>query len=146
MILSAHFTLEELTRSDLAMRKGLDNTPNATIVENLKQTALGLERVRELLGNVPMHISSGYRSPNVNAALGGSKTSQHMTGEAADFEAPAFGTPREVCKEIAASDIPFDQLIFEGSWAHISFAYPPRRSILTAHFSNGKATYTQGIA
>lgn len=143
--LTAHFTLEELTRSEIALRRGLSNGPSAEIVERLTKTAVGLEQIRALL-RVPLHISSGYRSPEVNAALGGSATSQHMKGEAADFIAPDFGGPREVCLAILASNIPFDQLIFEGTWVHISFSETPRHSVLTAHFEGGKARYTQGIA
>lgn len=143
--LTEHFTLEELTHSDIAIRKGIDNTPPADIIGNLTELALHLEKVRELLG-VPMHINSAYRSPKVNAAIGGSSTSAHMTGQAADFIAPSFGTPQEIAIEIAASDIPFDQLIFEGAWVHFGIRGDMRRQILTAHFSGGKATYTSGIA
>lgn len=145
MNLSAHFTLEELTHSEVAMRKGIDNTPNAEVVANLTELAGVLERVRDLLG-VSMHINSGYRSPKVNAAVGGSTVSAHMTGQAADFIAPAFGTPQEIAKEIESSDISFDQLIFEGTWVHLGIRGDMRRQVLTAHFDGGKATYTQGIA
>jgi len=143
--LSTYFTLEELTRSDVATRKGLDNTPAADILPNLTELAQALDKVRDLLG-VPIHINSAYRSPKVNAAVGGSSTSAHMSGQAADFTAPEFGTPQEIAIEIAASDIEFDQLIFEGSWVHFGIRGDMRRQILTAHFSGGKATYTAGIA
>lgn len=65
--------------------------------------------------------------------LFGYEDSQHMKGEAADFIAPAYGTPLEICKMLEASDLRFDQLIFEGTWVHVSFVdyRPPRRSILT---------------
>ena len=145
MNLSPNFTLEELTHSEIGIRKGIDNTPPADIVANLSELALTLEKVRYLLG-VPMHINSAYRSPKVNAAVGGSSTSAHMTGQAADFTAPAFGTPQEIAIEIAASDIEFDQLIFEGAWVHLSIRGDMRRQVLTAHFVGGKATYTTGIA
>lgn len=142
--LSEHFTLEEFTASDIALRKGIDNTPSADIVANLSELAVVLEKVRELLG-VPMHINSGYRSPKLNSAVGGSSTSAHMMGQAVDFIAPSFGTPKEIAIEIAASDIAFDQLIQEGNWVHLGIRGDMRRQILTANFSGGKATYTQGI-
>mgnify|MGYP001579234496 CR=1 FL=1 len=145
MNLSAHFTLEEMTHSEIAMRKGIDNTPSAEVIVNLTELAGVLEQVRDLLG-VPIHINSAYRGPKVNAAVGGSPTSAHMTGQAADFIAPQFGTPIKIAELIAASNIDFDQLIYEGTWVHIGIRGDMRRQILTAHFKDGKATYTQGIA
>lgn len=143
--LSAHFSLAEMTASEIAIRKGLDNTPTPEIVENLKLLCVYLERVRELLA-VPMIVHSGYRSPKVNAALGGSEKSAHMQGLACDFTAPNFGTPQEVCRMIVESDIAWDQLICEGSWTHFAISDNMRKMVLTAHFNGGKATYTAGIA
>lgn len=147
--LSTHFTLEELTASEFAVRKGIDNTPPSDIVAALENTARGLERIRKLLG-APMHIHSCYRCPKLNSAIGGASQSQHMLGQAADFVAPGFGDPTDICREIAdhADEIDFDQLISEGSWVHVSFTDEsiPRRSILTAHFGSGGATYTKGLA
>jgi hypothetical protein len=141
---SEHFSLEELTQSDVATRKGIDNTPDADTVENLKVLAGTLEQVRKLLEH-PLHINSAYRGPKLNAAVGGSKVSAHLEGLAADFTCPEFGTPKEICLEIAASNITFDQLIYEGSWVHISVDPRYRLQILTANFSNGKATYISGL-
>lgn len=146
MRLTEHFSLAEFTRSETATRRGLDNTPSPEIIERLRGTAARMEEVRELLGESPIHILSGFRSRKVNAAVGGSATSQHCFGEACDFVAPEFGDPLEICRAIRDSEIDFDQLIFEGEWVHISFADNPRRKILTAHFSNGKTTYTEGVA
>lgn len=135
MHLSAHFTLDEFTVSQTASRLGLDNTPPADVLERLKHTALGLEGVRILLG-VPIIVTSGYRSPEVNKATGGSKTSQHMTGEAADFVAPAYGRPSTVMARIIESGIDYDQCILEfaskpnGGWVHISFAASNRHHAL----------------
>ena len=132
-LLTEHFTLEQLTYSETAVRKGLDNTPDAETIENLRELAETLEQVRELLG-CELHIQSGYRSPKVNAAVGGSKKppSAHMAGYAADFVAPDFGTPLEVCEAIEASDIEFDQLIHEfDNWVHISVDPRMRMSLLT---------------
>ena len=145
MKLSEHFSLEEFTASETAARKGLDNTPDAEIIEVLKTTAARMEEVRSLL-SVPITVLSGFRSVKVNSAVGGSATSQHCKGEAVDFIAPGFGTPQEVCRAILDSTIDFDQIIAEGTWTHISFSDDPRSSILTAHFGNGKTTYTNGIA
>lgn len=145
MNLSQHFTLEELTHSDVAVRKGIENTPDAEIIEVLKRTAAGLEEVRELL-DCPIHVNSGYRSLKLNSAIGSTPTSQHVKGEAVDFIAPQFGTPQEICRAILDSTIQFDQLIAEGNWVHISFTDVPRHSVLTARFENGKANYTQGIS
>jgi putative chitinase len=142
--LSEHFTYEEMTRSDVALRKGIANVPDAETLARLTHTAQCMEGVRALLG-VRIYVSSGFRSRKLNSAIGGAEPSQHCNGEAADFTAPDFGSPAEVATEIAASEIEFDQLILEGTWVHISFTETPRRSILTAHFSGGKATYTKGL-
>ncbi len=146
MQLSAHFSLQELTHSEIAIRKGIDNKPNAEVRATLAHTASMLEQVRDVLLGSPMHISSGYRSPAVNSAVGGAPTSQHVKGEAVDFTAPIFGTPQDVCRAIADSDVPFDQLIYEGAWCHVSFSVVPRHSVLTAHFEGGRVRYTAGIA
>lgn len=143
--LSENFTLEELTASQTAARRGINNTPTGAALAALTNTAKQMELVRALL-NAPIHVSSGYRSLALNKAIGGSSTSAHCRGEAVDFTATAFGTPKEICKAIIKSGIVFDQLIFEGAWVHIAFDATPRRSVLTAHFGNGATTYTQGVA
>lgn len=144
--LSDHFTLDELTRSEVGIRRGLDNTPPPEIVETLRFLASKLEEVRAVL-NAPMHINSAYRGPKVNAAVGGAPTSQHSKGEAADFVAPGFGTPLATCRAIVDAGIDFDQLIYEGSWVHVSFTLDrqPRRQVLTAHFEGGRVRYTAGL-
>ena len=129
--LSAHFTLEELTRSEVASRKGLDNTPDAETIANLTVLALWLEEVRTLLGH-PIHINSAYRGPKVNSAVGGSKNSAHMRGYAADFTCAAFGTPQEICHAIMNSTIAFDQIILEfETWVHGSVDPQMRMQTLT---------------
>lgn len=143
MNLTDHFTLEELTFSSTAQRLGIDNTPSLETVAKLTRTAMGLEQIRALLG-APMHIDSGYRCPALNKAVGGAATSAHMDGMAADFICPSFGDPLSIVKAIEASGIDFDQCIQEGTWVHVSFAPTMRRQILTAHFSDNGATYTQG--
>jgi zinc D-Ala-D-Ala carboxypeptidase len=130
--LSDHFTLDELTVSQTAARLGLDNTPSEDVIAALKRTAHGLEMVRAYV-QAPIIVSSGYRSPLVNRAVGGSPNSQHIKGEAADFTAPGFGQPEMIMRAILRSTrpIPFDQLILEfGRWVHISFSQAPRRQAL----------------
>ena len=144
MNLSNSFTLEALTFSETAIRKDLDNTPNDEQISNLTELAQALERVVYLLG-YPIHISSAFRSPKVNAAVGGSPTSAHMEGYAADFTCQAFGSPLEVCKAISESDIGFDQIIQEGTWVHFSVDPRMRREILTATFPGGKVDYKAGL-
>ena len=143
--LSEHFTLEEAVFSETAIRKGVPNDPDADTIENMKEQAAGMEQVRELLGN-PIHVSSWYRGPKLNAAIGGSKTSAHMEGYATDFTCPQFGNPQEVCRAIMNSNIQYRQLIYEGNWTHISFKLPHIMQNLTAHFEGGRVTYSNGIA
>lgn len=143
--LTKNFNLSEFVVSQTAARKGLKNEPGAADLANIRNfLAPGLQKVRDLLGS-PIVITSAYRSPIVNAAIGGSRTSQHMVGLAADFTAPQFGTPLDICRAIVKSGIDFDQLIFEGSWTHISFNAKPRKSVLTAHFDHGGVRYTPGL-
>ena len=117
--LSEHFSLKELTASEVAIRHGIDNKPNGNVVVNLTRLAKFLEKVRELL-NRPIHINSGYRSPLVNHLLGSKNTSQHCVGCAADIKVSEL-TPDMVIKAIIHSDLPYDQVIREyDSWIHIS--------------------------
>lgn len=144
MKLTEHFSLAEFTDSPTALRKGISNLPNDTAIGNLQRVAEVLEQVRALFDR-PLVISSGYRSSALNAAVGGSRSSAHLTGLAADFIVPGI-TPSETAKAIAASGIEFDQLIYEGTWVHIGLSVgKARREVLTAHFGGGPATYTRGI-
>jgi zinc D-Ala-D-Ala carboxypeptidase len=128
-------TRDEFTLSQTAARLGLDNSPDAQSLKNLKRLAATLEAVRTLLGEVPLVISSGYRSATVNKAIGGASSSAHMTGLAVDFTAPAFGTVLATAKAIAKSGIVFDQMIFEyGRWVHLAIApedKDPRAQLLS---------------
>lgn len=127
MQLSEHFSLAELTVSEIAVRKGLDNLPEGVALENLSRLAEKLEEVRKVLGK-PIMINSAYRSPEVNSAVGGVKTSQHCVGCAADIRVPGM-TPDEVVKAIIKSDIQYDQLIREfDSWTHISIPNLPEQT------------------
>lgn len=119
MNLSPNFTLEELTVSEIAQRKNLDNTPNATETANLIRTAELLEQVRTLL-NKPILVNSAFRSKPVNDAVGSKDSSQHRIGCAADIRVPGM-TPKQVVQACINGGIPFDQIIEEfGSWTHIS--------------------------
>jgi len=141
--LSPHFQLSEFLHSQAAARLGLANEPPPAALNNLRRLALGLELVRQALGGVPLLISSGYRSPEVNRAVGGAAASAHLAGLAADFTAPRFGPPREICRALAKAGIAFDQLICEGTWVHFAIApagVQPRGDQLTAVFRPGSPT------
>lgn len=142
--LSEHFTLHEMVLSQTAIRLGIDNTPTPEIVANLRIMAAKLEEIRSLLGEVSILVSSGYRSAAVNKAIGGSKSSAHMEGLAADFTAPGFGTVLQVARRISASDLAYDQLIYEfGAWVHVGLSNGvPRRQDLSIFEGTG---YLSGI-
>lgn len=133
MMLTEHFSLDELTHSSVGVRLKLDNTPTDSELSNLRRLAHTLEAVRALMGGHPIYISSGFRSDAVNRAVGGMATSAHRLGLAADLICPAFGSPLMVCQAIAASNIDFDQLIHEkGQWVHLGLAAGSmRRQLLT---------------
>jgi uncharacterized protein YcbK (DUF882 family) len=119
MKLSEHFTLDELTYSDIAKRHSLDNNPDKFTIANLTRLATLLEDVRNLF-NQPIRINSAYRSITVNSLLGSKPTSQHCIGCAADIRIDGL-TPDQIVKKIIKSDIQYDQLIREfDSWVHIS--------------------------
>lgn len=117
--LSTHFSLDELTHSEIASRKGLDNTPNDQEIANLTRLAKMLEAIRAILGR-PIYINSGFRSKAVNDLVGSKDSSQHRLGCAADIRVQGM-TPDEVCRKIIASGLAYDQLIREfDAWTHIS--------------------------
>ena len=137
MQLTPHFSLAELTVTNTK----LDNTPSKEVIEVLRTTAFYMEKVREILGNVAITVNSGYRSPDVNRAVGGSTNSSHTYGYAVDFT--AYGhTPLTICNILAKSNLKFDQLIYEKTWVHISFDPRMRGNILTL---KGKGKYVKGI-
>jgi len=141
--LSPNFALSEFTQSQYALRMGINNTPSPNVLGHLKVTADGMEKVRELLGK-PITISSGYRCPTLNKAIGGASTSDHVLGFATDFTCRQYGTPEQVTKAIMESGIKYDQLICEGYWTHISFSPKMRQETLRALFdSRGKVSYRQ---
>lgn len=126
MMLSPHFSLTELTKSAAALRLGIENEPTPFVVENLRRLATAvLEPVRAAFG-VPFSPSSGYRCPALNAAVGGAARSQHLTGEAVDFEIP--GVPNAAVARWVMEHVSFGQLILEfwaagdpgAGWVHCS--------------------------
>lgn len=133
MRLTRNFSLEQLIYSETAERERIDNTPGPDIVDNLRLLAEGLEQVRALTG-FPLEISSGYRCPELNRRVGGTITSQHTQGLAADFTCAEFGSPIDIIKAIRDFGIVFDQCILEyAKWVHISFSKAPRGRVLTIH-------------
>jgi len=151
MKLSTNFSLSELTKSEAATRLGLDNTPALQIIENLEALVENiLQPVRDKFG--PVVVTSGYRSPEVNKAIGGSTTSDHCKGQAADFE--VLGKDNRELAIWIAENMQFTQLILEfykpgvpdSGWVHCS--YDPgnlKRQVLTAEKVNGKTIYSTGI-
>lgn len=131
MKLSQHFTLAELTASSKAQQLGLDNTPPPELMPRLVLTAEMLERIRSTL-DAPITVTSGYRGPDVNRAVGGVSSSDHTRGHAADIVAPSYGTPYQIAKALAplVSVLGIGQLILEGvkgkQWVHVSTRVPEK--------------------
>lgn len=126
MNLSPHFTLEELTHSEVAARNGWDNTPNGDEVANLTRLAYLLEKVKEAVGGKPVMINSGFRSKQVNDAVGSKDSSQHRLGCAADIRVPGM-TPKQVVDACITASVLFDQIILEfDAWTHISVSSDPK--------------------
>lgn len=131
MRLSPHFLLAELTASNKAASLRIDNTPTADALRRLQGTAEMLERIRATVGQ-PIIVTSGYRSPLLNRAVGGVTSSDHTTGQAADIVSPAFGTPYQLARLLAplVSTLGIGQLILEGvkgkQWVHVSTRIPDK--------------------
>lgn len=141
MNLSDHFTLEEATYSETAIRLGIPNMPSELQLANMKHAAECSEQLRTITG--ALRINSWLRLPDVNVAVGGSKISSHMDGFAIDVSSAAH-TPYELCQLVKKAGIKFDQMIHEyGRWMHISFAPEMRQQELTIFKPEGK--YKPGI-
>ena len=145
--LAPHFTLAEMTRSSTAARKGIPNNPPPEVVKALKLLCENvLEPIREHYGK-PVRVTSGYRSPRLNTAIGGSASSQHCQGEAADFTVEGESN-LAVCQWIMRN-LKYDQLIYEvgeSGWVHCSFsAYRQRGQELTAKRVSGRTQYVPGL-
>ena len=138
---SPHFSLDELTFSETATRKGIDNTPSDDVLDNLYKTAMEMENVRELLDNNPILISSGYRCLALNELLGSKPTSAHIRGLACDFTCPKYGDPHDIVDAIFGSDILYDQIILEhNSWCHLAFPADGESARKKALIINKKGT------
>ena len=152
MKLSKNFTLSELTKSQSATRLGLDNTPSMTVIDNLQALVDNvLQPLRDALGK-PISISSGYRSPEVNKAIGGSATSDHTRGQAADIE--VAGMSNKDLAEHIRDNLKFTQLILEfpsrndpsAGWVHVSYNSKDLKcQVLTATRVNGRTVYQAGL-
>lgn len=147
MMLSDHFSYAESIASETAERSNIDNHPSTAVLEVMDKSAIGMEKIRALLMNKAIHTNSWYRCHDLNKAVGGVDSSQHIDGEAIDFICPTFGSPLDICKIIIANQplIRFDQLILEHTWVHVSFAIlsgKPRNQVLSL-LSTGK--YAQGL-
>lgn len=141
MQISPHFTLDQLTFSETAIRKGIDNTPDDAAIENMKILA---EKILEpLLFALPqLHINSCFRCVRLNSAIGGAKNSQHTLGQAVDVTVPEYNVQELFL--LIINRFKFDQCIQEfSSWVHISFAPILRNEKLLATKANGKTIYTK---
>lgn len=146
MQLSEHFELAEFLVSETAARRGIANEPTPQIIDNLRRLCqLVLEPLRVKLAR-PVVITSGYRSLALNRAVGGSPTSHHMQGRAADIIVPGM-TPLAVCQAVNQLKLPCVQIIHEfGRWAHLSVAASNERTqLLTAKLAQGKTVYESGL-
>ena len=151
MKLSEHLDLAEVVKSDSAKRRGISNMPTLEHIENFKKLAEKVfEPIRKHFG-VPIHISSGYRSKELNAVIGGSLTSQHCTGEAIDIDmdGSAHGVTNKMVFDFIKNNLSFDQLIFEfgtkdaPDWVHVSYESvgKQRKQVLRAVKQGGVTKY-----
>ena len=152
MKLTPNFSLSEMTKSDTALRLDMDNTPNAAQVENLKTLCEKiLQPVRDHFGK-GVKVNSGFRHPQVNAAVGGSTTSDHCKGMAADIEIP--GVANGDLAQWIVDNLEFRQVILEfytpgvpdSGWVHVSFnPEDNKKQVLTAAKQRGKTIYLSGL-
>ena len=152
MNLTENFTLSEMTKSETALRYDMDNSPPQEITSNLQALAVHvLQPVRDHFAR-GVKVNSGYRSPDVNAKVGGSRTSDHCRGMAADIEIP--GVPNAELAEWIRSNLLFTQVILEfytqgvpdSGWVHVSYDHEDlKKQALTAVKEDGKTVYLQGL-
>jgi len=152
MNLTKNFTLEEMIKSETALRHDMDNTPGEKEIGNLKVLCEKvLQPVRDHFGK-GVKVNSGFRHPDVNAKVGGSKTSDHCRGQAADIEIP--GVPNAELAEWIKDNLDYRQLILEyyqigvpdSGWVHVSYvAEDNKKEVLTATKKDGKTVYLPGL-
>jgi zinc D-Ala-D-Ala carboxypeptidase len=151
MKLSENLDLGELTRSESARRNGISNKPTPEHIENMKKLANNIfQPIREHFG-VPIFISSGYRSKELNSRIGGSSTSQHSSGEAIDIDmdGSSSGVTNKQVFDFIKDNLDFDQLIWEfgnknnPDWVHVSYesSGKQRKQVLRAVKVNGTTKY-----
>jgi zinc D-Ala-D-Ala carboxypeptidase len=152
MNLTKNFTLEEMTKSETALRHDLENTPNEQEISAMKLLAEKvLQPVRDHFGK-GVKVNSGFRNQDVNQKVGGSRNSDHIRGQAADIEIP--GIPNAELAEWIKDNLEFNQLILEfytpgvpdSGWVHVSYIPEANRNqVLTATKKDGKTVYLQGL-
>jgi zinc D-Ala-D-Ala carboxypeptidase len=152
MNLTKNFTLEEMTKSETALRHGMDNIPGENEIGNLKLLCEKvLQPVRDHFGK-GVKVNSGFRHPDVNAKVGGSRTSDHTRGQACDIEIP--GVPNAELAEWIRDNLDYRQLILEfytpgvpdSGWVHVSYvAEDNKKEVLTATRKDGKTVYLPGL-
>ena len=126
-----HFTIKELCKSATASQKGIDNSPNSEVIKNLELLVANvLDPLRE--NGKHINVNGAYRCPELTKAVGGSKTSQRVTGQAADITVGSPDNNKKLFNLIIEMNLPFDQLIDEKkfSWVHVSYSSKPRKQIL----------------
>jgi zinc D-Ala-D-Ala carboxypeptidase len=152
MNLTKNFTLEEMTKSETALRHDIENTPNEQEISAMKLLAEKvLQPVRDHFGK-GVKVNSGFRNQDVNQKVGGSRNSDHIRGQAADIEIP--GIPNAELAEWIKDNLEFNQLILEfytpgvpdSGWVHVSYIPEANRNqVLTATKKDGKTVYLQGL-
>lgn len=152
MNLTANFSVHEMTKSEAAIRLGIDNTPAEAIIDNLRVLCEQvLQPIRDHYGK-GVKVNSAYRSPEVNKAVGGSPISDHCKGQAADIEIP--GVPNAELAQWIEANLPYTQLILEfytqgipdSGWVHVSYdANNLKKQSLTAVKREGKTVYLPGL-
>jgi zinc D-Ala-D-Ala carboxypeptidase len=152
MNLTKNFTLEEMTKSETALRYDIDNTPNEQEISSMKLLAEKvLQPVRDHFGK-GVKVNSGFRNQDVNQKVGGSRNSDHIRGQAADIEIP--GIPNAELAEWIKDNLEYNQLILEfytpgvpdSGWVHVSYIPEDnKKQVLTATKKNGKTVYLQGL-
>ena len=152
MNLTQNFTLAEMTKSETALRHGMDNSPNQEQISNLQALAVNvLQPIRDHYKR-GVKVNSGFRHPDVNARVGGSRTSDHTRGMAADIEIP--GVANAELASWIQQNLDYTQLILEfytpgvpdSGWVHVS--YDPanlKKQVLTAMREGGKTVYKPGL-
>jgi len=145
MRISKNFTLDEFLLSQTATRHGIDMDPPTQVISNIRDLVNGcLQPLRDEVKK-PIFISSGYRPQKLNEMIGGSATSAHIRGHAADFTVVGM-TPFDTCELIVVMELPFDQMIHEyGRWVHLGVGHNLRGETLTAILSNGHPRFEFGI-